>query len=953
MWRDIEHSSITSTCIYDANKVRNHHLQELHKLMDKHITKREHKLKKTLEAKDTTTQWDLIAAAAEDAIIEFYGLKGAEAKKMRGRSKITFQKKSTSTLQAVEKQPENADMVTRAKWLRKIAGQHAKLGNKLIVTARRIKAQGYHQQGGHDDGSNKTLIDATIHAYIKVSADQAKKHILTDKQKEQIRKTWQQNTEQNGKVSHGTKEDDDQGSRHVDEVQQAAKEFKDMLVQALQCDPKNTIHAAKMQRLGEQHAEKAKAYNAKVKAEVIKAKRQTNDSAAKGMKNVSRSISGPTAKPLMGVFRDRDTPDGGKKGQMTSEPAEVDAVVKRAWQAIYQGMEGCIDEAVKKYLSIYCKYVVKMPEAELTEMDAQMVFDSFKATKESAGALDGWSPRELSLLSYKICGHIANMLKQIEGGARWPRSANHALIAYLEKEGAEAGHVMSFRPITITAPLYRAWATMRLRSLQPWVREWALPEMHAGVPELGAVDAWMETLATIEDLKLEQRHYCGGTADIAKFFDQVRRPLVYQIAKAAGMPQPVLTAYANYLDSLYVYNCLAGGVGRPYLRRCGIPQGCPFSMAMVALIMRPWILLMRTFEGITCCILADDVLILATGKQMARNFSKALDATHTFLHDMGAKVAPTKSLNFATHRSVKAWLGKKVWAGIGTTVKVVDDLRYLGAHITTTYDCMSGTLEDRISKAITLLQRLRYCPASVETKVRAITTKVYAAGLYGVEATQISTAKVAKLSAAVIDAFRSRNNSHNADRFYTTLTTDKNDLDPMAQVLVRRVLQIRRTSKKRPEAEAKFKRTLKKYAVKHKEAKGEWPCWYYPDEEEAAGKTFVFPPEQPHPSTKEHDQHWSRSIVPVGPIGLLIEAALWHGMAIDDRLNLRQKAEQHIDILEVPYQSLKKLTLQAAAIARNRAEWSRNTGNSMVKEFREIDREASQVDPNLDDLSKG
>ena len=81
------------------------------------------------------------------------------------------------------------------------------------------------------------------------------------------------------------------------------------------------------------------------------------------MKNISRTINGPTAKPLMGVFRDRDTPDGGKAGQMTSDPAEIDAVVKRAWQAIYNGMEGCINGAVDKYLTLYCDYVVKLPEA--------------------------------------------------------------------------------------------------------------------------------------------------------------------------------------------------------------------------------------------------------------------------------------------------------------------------------------------------------------------------------------------------------------------------------------------------------------------------------------------------------------------------------------------------------------------------------------------------------------
>ena len=74
---------------------------------------------------------------------------------------------------------------------------------------------------------------------------------------------------------------------------------------------------------------------------------------------------------------------------------------------------------------------------------------------------------------------------------------------------------------------------MRLRTLEPWVREWALPEMHAGIPEMGAVDAWIEVLTMTEELKLDGKDYCGGAADIAKFFDQVRRDFVYRIAKAA------------------------------------------------------------------------------------------------------------------------------------------------------------------------------------------------------------------------------------------------------------------------------------------------------------------------------------------------------------------------------------------------------------------------------------
>ena len=84
----------------------------------------------------------------------------------------------------------------------------------------------------------------------------------------------------------------------------------------------------------------------------------------------------------MGVFRDRDTPDGGKAGQMTSDPAEIDAVVKRAWKAVYDGMQGCTVNATEKYLTIYCKYIVRLPEVKIGPIDGSRVFESFGNTKE-------------------------------------------------------------------------------------------------------------------------------------------------------------------------------------------------------------------------------------------------------------------------------------------------------------------------------------------------------------------------------------------------------------------------------------------------------------------------------------------------------------------------------------------------------------------------------------------
>lgn len=237
-----------------------------------------------------------------------------------------------------------------------------------------------------------------------------------------------------------------------------------------------------------------------------------------------------------------------------------------------------------------------------------------------------------------------------------------------------------------------------------------------------------------------------------------------------------------YLETLVVYNVLAGGMGTPYSKNCGIPQRCPLPMVMVALIMRPWIIRMRRIAGIACYILADDVLVLAEGPDMVRRLAEALNSTHEFLQDMGAKVAPAKSYNFASVKSAVTWLAETTWDISGEKIQVVTDFRYLGAHITAIQSPTSSTINDRWENALVQLKRLRFCPASVEAKANIILAKTYAAAIHGIKAARVPPTKVAKLTAAVIDVFKARNKNHNVGRFFATLTKDDKDLDPVVQI---------------------------------------------------------------------------------------------------------------------------------------------------------------------------
>ena len=86
----------------------------------------------------------------------------------------------------------------------------------------------------------------------------------------------------------------------------------------------------------------------------------------------------------------------------------------------------------------------------------------------------------------------------------------------------------------------------------------------------------------------------------------------------AGMPKEVLHAYMAFLNNIKVRNTVAGGLGEEYEKRTSIPQGDPMSMAVIALLMRAWIIKMKQL-GVSPRLLADDPQIVSTGGRHATN----------------------------------------------------------------------------------------------------------------------------------------------------------------------------------------------------------------------------------------------------------------------------------------------------------------------------------------------
>ena len=85
--------------------------------------------------------------------------------------------------------------------------------------------------------------------------------------------------------------------------------------------------------------------------------------------------------------------------------------------------------------------------------------------------------------------------------------------------------------------------------------------MYAGTESVGAEDAWFDTALHLELYRATNAPYSGSAADTYKCFDQVTRPLLYHVAKVAGLPPQLITAYRNFQEHLLIHNSLGLGLG--------------------------------------------------------------------------------------------------------------------------------------------------------------------------------------------------------------------------------------------------------------------------------------------------------------------------------------------------------------------------------------------------------
>ncbi len=560
---------------------------------------------------------------------------------------------------------------------------------------------------------------------------------------------------------------------------------------------------------------------------------------------------------------------GKEKGTIATDPREIDTILHTVWEKITWGnfVDPLADAAA--FIAKYKEHIFRSPEFEISDITVEDFRLQCQFDLNSAPGLDGWSASDLELLSDGAYQLLVDLLNSIEKGPPWPK----AMLA--TRAVCRSHNPLAYRILKITSGVYRKWGSMRMRQLQPWVELWDDEALHSGVPGKGAADGSLKTALQVEQAIANNQLVAGGSIDVYKCFDQINRQLIYLLAEQAGMPKRILMAYSSYLENLEVRFQVGNAIGVPYHDRASIPQGCPYSMAMVALLTKPWISLMKRNRVIPRC-LADDLLILAIGNFHQSKYIKAMSLSKQFFQDIGANVADRKCFSFAADKQTREFLANYRWDHTGLLIPAVSSFRDIGAHLNLSSASNGKTLSNRMQKATAMTKRLAWLPISAAFKERVVRANILPAGLYAVESSSVNHSILNMLRAAIVNAIGPRSARANPDMVFNS-TTCAGDLDPKVYVLVQRVTALKRIMAK------------------------------FPDTVHIIGDIL-----------RHYNSNSNKHCNPTGPVAMLVQDLIDLGATLNNSFIIQMKHEADVDIVNMPWQHLKKAVAEMGIRDRNK-----------------------------------
>ena len=436
-----------------------------------------------------------------------------------------------------------------------------------------------------------------------------------------------------------------------------------------------------------------------------------------------------------------------------SDPSRIDEEFRKAWLP-YFCRSGQREASLEEFDSEVEGWLPLLPEVSLPCLTGQMLADVVQGKGATAGSLDGWGWRELKVLPVSWYDSLARILTAVEDTGVWPDGLLDAYNAMIPKTDGDATP-LGQRPLSVLPVVYRLWASTRMGQLGEWFRSWVPNSVFSAGGGRGSVEAWYTSSLDIEEV------LAGGTdshvhlfvADVVKSFDTVDRSILDRVLSSLGLPGWFRHAYFEYHAHVRMRFKLASGLGAPWTRDGGIPQGCPLSMMFIVALYLPWCRYLSAQVGVQPQLYADNLKCVSRDPDL---LLAAARFTTGYVRLVGQEPTPSKCVLLSTSRevrhSVKGWLLSQE----GDQWSVRFEVRDLGGHLDTTFRGWSSTLAARVRLVLSRLVLIFALPLDFHGRIRVVTSMYLPAALHGIEASLLASDSLRKLRSAICKVVWSR-----------------------------------------------------------------------------------------------------------------------------------------------------------------------------------------------------
>ena len=226
-------------------------------------------------------------------------------------------------------------------------------------------------------------------------------------------------------------------------------------------------------------------------------------------------------------------------------------------------------------------------------------------------------------------------------------------------------------------------------------------------------------------------------------------PILDCTLRSSGVPDWFRKVYFSFHSQVRLRFKLAAGLGEPWCRDGGIPQGCPLSMVFIVALYVPWCRHLESLPDVKPQLYADNLKCSAA---RPRALFESAHFTAQYVRSVGQDVSPGKCVLLSTSRAVRRAM--KLWdiSGDGGFWKVQLDVRDLGGHLDFTYRARAGTLSHRVGKATVGVAAVGALPLGFQVKLGLVRGKCLPAGLHAAEASYVSSSSISSFRAAIVRA---------------------------------------------------------------------------------------------------------------------------------------------------------------------------------------------------------